>query len=398
MMAAKSRNQKTQSKTLRRGLSLYKTNASPYWYVRIWVSGERRYFVKSTKETSRLTAEEVAEELLNDVKQKRFVDGVPPKRTFRYFAEKLTENQTRMAGKDRHRNFAKSDGFLLNRKKDGIIAHFGRRDIGSIRTSDIRDYLNTLDDQRDVPLANSSKNKHVIIIRKVLKTAYDHGVIDAIPPTPQIPRQDNPRPSFTEVEYKLLLKTARDVAKEGIKVRGILITRELYYFILFMTHTFLRPTESEVFALKHEDVVQKDEPLRLEIVVAGKTGHRTVSTTNDAPAFYKHLQKLHPEYKADDYVFFPEYLNRSTAKRNINRQFNFVLERAGLKKTKDGRVRSPYALRHYSLQTRILKSKGLVNIYTLAKVAGTSVDQLERFYLKHLPIDERMAENLQSMG
>ena len=66
-MVKKSRNSKTHTKTLRKGLSLYKTDASPYWFARIWVSGERKYVVRSTKETSRLVAEEVAEELLNDL-------------------------------------------------------------------------------------------------------------------------------------------------------------------------------------------------------------------------------------------------------------------------------------------------------------------------------------------
>ena len=357
-----------------------------------------RYVVKSTKEKSRLVAEEVAEELLNDLKQKRFVDGVPLRRSFQYFADKLCEAQNRMAGKDRHRLFASTDRTLLERKKDGILVFFGRREIGSIRSSDIQEYLNWVDDQREKPLANSSKNKHIIIIRKVLKTAYEHGAIDAIPPTPQISRQDNPRPSFTEDEYKHLLKVAREVGREGEKVRGIPITMELYYFIVFMTHTFLRPTESEVFALKHEDIAFKDAPRRLEIKVKGKTGYRTAITTKDAPTFYKHLQKLHPDHKPDDFVFFPDYPNRSTAKRNLNRQFNHILEKAGLKTTKDGQTRSPYALRHYGLQIRILKSKGQVNIFTLAKVAGTSVDQLERFYLRHLPIDERTAENFQIVG
>ena len=41
-------------------------------------------------------------------------------------------------------------------------------------------------------------------------------------------------------------------------------------------------------------------------------------------------------------------------------------------------------------------SKGKVNIYTLAKNAGTSVNQLERFYLKNLALDDEIVKNLQS--
>ena len=38
--------------------------------------------------------------------------------------------------------------------------------------------------------------------------------------------------------------------------------------------------------------------------------------------------------------------------------------------------RTTYSLRHYALQTRLNKSGGKVNIYDLARNAGTSVNQL----------------------
>ena len=47
---------------------------------------------------------------------------------------------------------------------------------------------------------------------------------------------------------------------------------------------------------------------------------------------------------------------------------------------------------------RIILSKGRVNIFNLAKNAGTSVDQIERFYARNLPLSKEMAINLQSFG
>jgi len=112
--------------------------------------------------------------------------------------------------------------------------------------------------------------------------------------------------------------------------------------------------------------------------------------------FYDKLRILNPNYKPDDYLFFNNYPNRSTAIRNVNRQFNYISNLAGIKETSDGQSITPYALRHYSLQTRLLKSKGKVNIFNLAKNAGTSVEQLERFYLKNLEMNDDLVENLQS--
>ena len=41
MRTDKNLNQKTHTKTIRKGMSLYKTGRSPYWFVRIWIGGEK---------------------------------------------------------------------------------------------------------------------------------------------------------------------------------------------------------------------------------------------------------------------------------------------------------------------------------------------------------------------
>jgi hypothetical protein len=38
------------------------------------------------------------------------------------------------------------------------------------------------------------------------------------------------------------------------------------------------------------------------------------------------------------------------------------------------------------------------NIFNLAKNAGTSVEQIERFYARNLSLSKEMAKNLQSFG
>ena len=42
---------------------------------------------------------------------------------------------------------------------------------------------------------------------------------------------------------------------------------------------------------------------------------------------------------------------------------------------------------------RIILSHGKVNIFNLAKNAGTIVEQIARFYAKHLPLSREMALN-----
>ena len=194
------------------------------------------------------------------------------------------------------------------------------------------------------------------------------------------------------------MKTTTQIVDNKIEVRGVPLTEEIYFFIVFMTHTFLRPVSSEIFAIKYRDVEVIEDPKHLRIrLKKGKTGFRYVSSLQVAVDIFKKLFEFNtPFTKDDDYIFQPTYRNRTSAMRNMQRQFNYILEKCDLKNTYDGQVRTPYSLRHYALQTRLLKSKGKVNIFTLAKNAGTSVNQLERFYLKNLELDDDTVKNLQS--
>ena len=162
----------------------------------------------------------------------------------------------------------------------------------------------------------------------------------------------------------------------------------LYDLILFCVHSFVRPTVSELYALKHSDVGFSEEPKGLLLTIRkGKTGHRVSATMDAAVAIYKRIQKRNPAATGEDYLFLPEYKNRATAARVIQRQFNHLLAVTRLKHdVTTNTERSIYSLRHTAICMRLVLSRGQVNIYSLAKNAGTSVNQIERFYAKRLPI------------
>jgi hypothetical protein len=97
--------------------------------------------------------------------------------------------------------------------------------------------------------------------------------------------------------------------------------------------------------------------------------------------------------------FLPQHKRRSRAKRIMQRQFNALLERCHLKQDRNSNtVHTVYSLRHTAICMRIILSEGQVNIFNLAKNAGTSVDQIERFYARNLPLSKELAINLQSFG
>lgn len=388
----------THYKEIRKGLVIFKRGKSPYWYVRLYDASKQKLLVRSTKEDNRLDAIEVATEIADKLFTNKRLSNTPQNLIFKSIIQDLMQNQILQSGKERSSSYAKDDEKNINRKKDGLLAQFGNMDIREITTYDIRNYLTVLDKNRKGGMSASSKSKHLNILSKTFKLAFEKNLIDRIPFIPNPKKEDLPRPSFTEKEYKKFLKTTMQIVDKKIEVRGVALTEEMYFFIVFMTHTFLRPVSSEIFAIKHRDIELIEEPKHLRIRLRkGKTGFRYVSSLQVAVDIYNKLFEFNtPFTKDDDYIFQPTYRNRTSAMRNMQRQFNYILEKCDLKETKDGQSRSPYSLRHYALQTRLLKSKGKVNIYTLAKNAGTSVNQLERFYLKNLALDDEIVKNLQS--
>src|SRR5262249_32840429 len=197
------------------------------------------------------------------------------------------------------------------------------------------------------------------------------------------------------------VNTAKEMAEEGVVVvRGVPVTEDLYDIILFLAHSFVRPIVSELYAIKHNDVTVADDPKRLIVVVRdGKTGFRAANTMPAAASVYERIRKRYPDAQREDYIFLPKYQNRQTASKIIQRQFKELMMRAGIEDDPiSGRKHTIYSLRHTAICMRIILSEGQVNIFNLAKNAGTSVDQIERFYARNLPLSKEMARNLQSFG
>lgn len=391
-----SKNKKTVLKNLHPGLAIYKTGRSRYWYARVYDYKERRYHVRSTRETSRYFATQAALDIFHRMYVPDKLSAAAKVILFEEYANKLS-HQTRERTKGQ-RGYAYQDQYkILYREHDGLVAYFGKMMISDIKTGMVRDYLTFLDSRRSKPLAPSTKSKQCIVLRQVLQLALEDGVIDVIPAMPKIKQKDQPRVSFADEDFAKLLDVSETVAVSGQgKVRGVPITTEHVDMMRFAVSSFLRPTESELFGIRFADVVIKKDPDHLELTLNGKTGRRVSATLADAVPIFLRQKARYPKADVFDHVFMPDYPNRTTAVNTYRRVFNHLLDAAGVKKDKDGQARSPYSLRHYALQSRLLQSEGKVNIYWLAQNAGTSVDQLERFYLKGLAPSAARVRNIQT--
>lgn len=389
-----------------RGLSIYKVKNSKNWQMRVWDRKRKRYVTRSTGEPSAIEAKKVAVEYgLTLLQSERLVET---EFTFKHYAIKfLNQSRQRVAKQERSEGYYKSSLWAIQNEDWGLVREFGDKDVRKLRTVDYQNYINRLSEKRPDVTA-STKNTLMAAFRNVLKVARDEGVIDVIPSTPRVRQRDNPRPFFrfaplvakSDDAYKKLIATADAMANEHVEIRGIPVTHELYDLILFIVHSFVRPTTTELYALRHNDVVVADDPKRLILTVRnGKTGYRAANTMEAAVSVYKRICERYPNALGEDFLFLPDYENRTTASKIIQRQFHALLKRAEIETDIfTGKNHTLYSLRHTAICMRIILSGGKVNIYNLAKNAGTSVDQIERFYAKHLPLSREMAQNLQSFA
>jgi hypothetical protein len=389
-----------------RGVSIYKVRGSQYWYVRVWDRDRKRYVVRGTGETSAIRAREAAKDhALSLLKQEQPIER---QFTFHHFGIKcLTKNESLATRGERNIGYVKAIKWSLQNADWGLLKWFGSKDVRKITTREFAQYMEHLTNKRP-DLTASTKNTIMASFRNVLKMARDEGAIDVIPNTPRAKQRDNPRPLFRfyplvsrkEDAYKKVLETAKRMACEGVVVRGITVTDELYDIILFLAHSFVRPLVSEVYAIRHSDVTVAQNPKRLIVVIRdGKTGFRAANTMPAAVWVYERIRKRFPDSQDNDYIFLPQYKNRQTASKIIQRQFKELMLRAGVERDiPTGKKHTIYSLRHTAICMRIILSQGKVNIFNLAKNAGTSVDQIERFYARHLPLSREMAINLQTFG
>ncbi len=413
--------------TIRRGLAIYKTGASPYYFARIWDRKNSRNIVRSTKETSKIQARDAAEQLYHSLFVVGDLNTTPKQYTFWHFANLLMHQaEYDVSQGNRRSTHIKDTRLMLKQENWGLLPFLERKDVREIQTKDFVAFVRKIQESRP-DLSRSTYGQIKSVFRRVMKIAQHDGIIYAIPDAPLPPhrKHQEPRTFFRffplvdkeNDEWKKLIRVAQEIAIQNLSVRGCPITEELRDLVMFLNHSFLRPTYSELYNITHSDIVvrrgenrleeeqsdkgvpQNKEPWLLLTVRRGKTGRRMVDTMPAAYSIYQRIVARYPHHKPDDYLFFPQYENRQYASRIGMAQFNVLLDKAELKKDREtGKRHSLYSVRHTSLSQRTLLSKGKVNLLILAQNSGTSLEMLQKFYLSNLPRTEDAVRNLQTFG
>ena len=404
-MSPKTRHNPTEIRTIRgypETLKLFRMPASKYWYVRMYIRGGPSSGVKKSTRCEKLNeAKEFAinwyEERL--LEKRRFADiGAE---NFETYSRKFQDRQKRQINRgELNQDMFKYDKLKLD--KD-ILPTFGHMHIAKIDYNSVDIFIDELRTERN--LSVSSLKKYIVCIRKVLKEAEKEGIINAVPSLPTIKTGNvNPRPWFSPEEYKQLLDACRDLRDNpptDLDKFDKTITDhhktflfqfdwgEMYDFIVFMVHTFLRPSEWKFLQNKHIQFLHdSDGHEQLMISVPNpktmKAKGLSISTSTEIAADLYRNKILKRHDGKNDYQFFNDIRDRERyATDRISRMFRVVCQHAELDTDRFGQRHTTYSLRHSALCFQILKTKG-EGLFALAKNARTSTEMLEKFYLSHL--------------
>jgi integrase len=366
---------------------------SQTWHCSTYLKG--REHRRSTKEDSLEHAKQIAEDWYVELRGKARAGLLKTEKTFLEAEAEFTKEYTVITEGQRSQKWVDGHGIRLRLHLLPFFADLGLSEITPGKVQQYRAHRIS-QKKKDKSPARSTLHDEIVTLRLVLKTAIRYGWLAYLPDfSPPYKSQGKivHRPWFSPEEYKQLYKATGEYARSCAR-RQRWDAEQVHDFVLFMGNTGLRPDEAK--NLEHRDVtIAKHGSERiLEIEVRGKRG---IGYCKSMPGAVKPYERLRdrplprsrwPEDEmaedadsnSDDKVVTPEPTDKVFPGNHV-KLFNGVLERAKLKKDRDGNPRTAYSLRHTYICMRLMEG---ADIYQIAKNCRTSVEMIEKFYAAHI--------------
>ena len=437
-------------------LTIYKSEASPFWWVRYYAAN--KIFRRSTKTTDKRVAFEFAKKFYDDINFQTHQGTIRGKEdNFEVCARAVIEQQEyQVKRNEMSAEMAQADKYRLEKE---VLPFFRLLSVKDIDFFKLQAFMNKLTDDK---LHGSTISNYMGLVSKTLKFAHRKGLISALPQIPKPEKVDSARGWFTANEYRLLRgrakrlggktyelrkRTNADGTEEIFSVERLLPTQaeraemrrngvvqqklnkaereyqriaeasksfkrvdmstDMYYLVVFMVNSFIRPTDLKWMQHKHVEEITNGINVYLRLRIPTSKKHdKPIVTMTTAARVYRQLREKHTASgygKSEDYVFLPE-LTAKNAQENIKqrdkalvmmqRQFNVILTDANLERGPNSESRTLYSLRHTCIMFRLLYGEGM-DLLTLARNARTSTEMIDRFYASHLE-GEQNIEMIQS--
>lgn len=432
-------------------LTIYQLAASKYWWVRYYAGG--KIFRRSTKCTTKPDAFTFAKKFYDDINFKTHQGLLRGKEdNFEVCARAVIAQQEFQVKRDEmSAEMAQADTYRLEKE---VLPFFRQMSVKDIDYFKLEQFMNKLTNDK---LHGSTISNYMGLVSKTLKFAHRRGFITALPQIPKPVKVDSARGWFGTKEYRFLWEGARrlggktyemrkrtnkdgteeifacermlptqaeraEMRRKGIELqrlnkaqreyqtlaasskvlKRVDMSKDMHYLIVFMSNSFIRPTDLKFIQHKHVEEITNDKHyLRLRLPTS-KKHNKPIVTMSSAVRAYRKLKERHVALgygKAEDYVFMPELhaakkednaKQREKALVLMQRQFSVILTDTKLERGPNNESRTLYSLRHTCIMYRLLYGVGM-DLLTLARNARTSVEMIDRFYASHLEGEQNIA-------
>jgi integrase len=371
-------------------LHVYKRENSSVWQCSTFLNG--RNYRKSTKEDSLSRAKEVAEDWYLELRGKSRAGLLKSnEKTFNEAADVFESEYEIITQGERNAQYVASHKLRLKAHLRPFLGDKGLSEFfkGIFQEYRVHRFKKNEEAGKTRP-SRSVLHHETVTARLVLKTAMRKGWISALPDLSE-PYKANQkvkhRAWFSPLEYRQLYLATRERAKTADPSNGRWKwEREQFHdYVLFMGNTGLRPDEAARIEFRDVKIVKDRDSGEtiLEIEVRGKRGTGYCkSTTGAVRPFRRVLERLRKDPAAPGQLRKPVATDLLFPGGARPRELmNSVLDELGLKKDREGNLRTAYSLRHTYISIRLMEG---ADIYQIAKNCRTSVEMIEKFYAAHL--------------
>jgi len=399
---------------------------SDSWYARFKIPNQKT-IRKSLKTNNQNEAEIIAEDLYQELAHKNKLGLSLSTKRFELVCQSYlkhfktqTEQESKLSKlEQKHtKNMLKMRMFTINRF---VIPFLGEKNIDDINDLDIEDYIRkrrtffingegskestityirnnkkvTRPHNTTKVLNYNSINKELTVLRQIFEFARQTRVISfsQIPVIKNLSKPKNyvdRKPGISLSDYNSLLAKLRWKIKKQDNSKHKRSHRLLYYYIIILSNTGLRVTESKNLRFSDCKTFKKDGNEYLEMYIHGKGKSRKMIPMPRTKEYLKRLKEFHIENSKLFGWKFTDNTNvfvndRGVPISSFKRSLDAILDECGILYDENKAKRSSGAFRKFYITMRL--TEGKVDVFRLAKNTGTSIEVIEKYYEDLQPRD-----------
>ena len=220
----------------------------------------------------------------------------------------------------------------------------------------------------------------IMMGKMLVKFAHDQGYRGnkPLPTFTFVPKTKRVRPALTLTDFKDALGGLKKHVAEAKTDKQRAIRQLLHDYVTVLALSGMRVGEAnELRARDVEAITDADGRANVQFSVRGKTGARVVVPHIDVKKVIDGIRERRPKMQPDEFLFAMPSGSRIIT---LADQFNAFLEDAKLTHNSAGEKYTLYSLRHFYAVRAIARD---IDIYTIARNMGTSVNMIEQYYGRH---------------